>query len=168
MLTYESIRQVVNKEKKDIKLTQLPQEFFNQARAYLEKKRRMKNREDAWELTAAKRILQDLVEIRERKIVTLALYSVRTGEKPENLTPEETSLLESVSGIIKDWQAKKKSLLKAKDEPKTLVAAVEAVPQFMGTDMRTYGPFEPGDMATVPSDAAKLLIDSGIARQLKI
>ena len=49
MLTYEAIRNAMLEEKKSNKLTELPENFFQEALVYLESKEKMKEtKEDAW------------------------------------------------------------------------------------------------------------------------
>ena len=83
MLTYESLRELVNKEKKEQKLIELPERFFSDAKTYLDNKSKLsKGNEDLWELDNSKRMLQDLIDSRESKLVKLALVFVRAGVTP--------------------------------------------------------------------------------------
>jgi DNA replication initiation complex subunit (GINS family) len=41
------------------------------------------------------------------------------------------------------------------------------VPEFMGTDLEAYGPFEEGDQAEVPEDNAEILENRGNAEVIK-
>ena len=43
---------------------------------------------------------------------------------------------------------------------------VKEVPALVGADMMTYGPFYPEDIATLPSENARILIKQGIAIQV--
>jgi len=168
MLTYESIRDAVNKEKSSTGLTPLPADFFTSAKTYLDKKSKMRTREDMWEYDQAKRRMQDLVEIREKKILMGALYYVRSEVKPENLTEDEYNFLKSLADIIKDWQGKKKGMLEAAVEPRSVVSFLEEVPVFVGIDMKSYGPFRPGDISTLPNENADLLAKKGAARIVEL
>jgi DNA replication initiation complex subunit (GINS family) len=168
MLTYESIRDAVNKEKSSPGLTPLPADFFTSAKAYLDKKSKMRTKEDMWEYDQARRRMQDLVEIREKKILMGALYYVRSGVKPENLTEDEYNFLKSLADIIKEWQEKKKGMLEAKVEPATVASFTEDVPLFVGIDMKRYGPFRPGDISTLPKENAELLAKKGAARIVEL
>ncbi len=168
MLTYEAIRNAMLEEKKSTKLTELPENFFQEALVYLESKEKMKeNKEDAWELESAKRLLQDILEIRERKIVNLALYHVRSGIVPGNLMPEEKEFFDAVVKSIREFQERKKEILFGKKKKTRIVALLEDTPEFVGVDMKTYGPFKRGDIATLPEENAKLLLEKGLAREIK-
>lgn len=167
MLTYETIRKIVSDEKMNTKLSELPDNFFRQVRTYLEKKAEInKDKEDRWELDSAMRVLQDLLEIRERKLLTLALYYVRSGVTPENMTLEENELFNSLVMNIKEFQAKRKSIMSGEEEKKKLIAMLSDLPEFIGKDMKNYGPFVRGDVATLPEENARLLIEKGIAKEI--
>jgi len=168
MLTYEMLMGILGKEKTSNKLVDLPADFFALARAYLDKKEKLKTKADSWELDSAKRILQDLVELRERKILNHALFFVRSGIKPENMAEEELQFFNRLVDVIQGWQESKKKLLEAKREPKKIVAMLSAVERFVGIDMKTYGPFKPGDISTLPKENAELLINKGLAKELRI
>lgn len=168
MLTFEAIRNVVTKEKSTTKLTELPTDFFPQARIYLDKKTKMKRNDDDWELNSANTLLKDLAEIRERKIIEAAQNFVHSGANPDTMTQEESWLFETLSGTIKDWQEKKKEMLKAERDPVLVLAVLENIPRFVGLNMREYGPFAQGDITTLPKDCGKLLMDKGFAREMRI
>lgn len=48
----------------------------------------------------------------------------------------------------------------------TILRFLQPVPEFIGSDMRTYGPFQPEDVATVPAINAKNLVRSGHALEI--
>lgn len=51
------------------------------------------------------------------------------------------------------------------EEGFTKIEIQEEVPEFMGTDLETYGPFEEGDTATIPEENAEILINRGNAEE---
>jgi len=169
MLTYEAIRKIVVEERASQKLVALPDDFFSKVNEYLKRKQQIADtKEDSWELASAKRVLQDLLEIRERKILNLALYSIRSGTDPKNMIPEEREFFEKISAHMKEFQSSKKGLIEGRTEKTESLAFLEDVPAFVGTDMQTYGPFKKGDVATLPESAAKILVDKNAARLMRI
>lgn len=169
MLTYETIRKTAKEEKESTKLVKLPEDFFAQVREYLDKKEEMsKEKNNTWEVQSARRVLEDLLESRERKIVTLALYSVRSGMAPENLTPEEKDFFESVKGGIIQFRKKRKDVMeKGNGEGKKLVVIKEDLPEFVSLDLHTYGPYQKGDMVTLPGESVKLLLEKKAAERIE-
>ncbi|MFB6100567.1 MAG: hypothetical protein ABEK16_04810 [Candidatus Nanohalobium sp.] len=47
-----------------------------------------------------------------------------------------------------------------------IVEITSEVPEFMGTDLEAYGPFEEGEEAEIPEDNAEILVNRGNAEQL--
>jgi len=169
MLTYEAISRVVAQERNAKTLTKLPDEFFEDAKLYIDSKSKVSGaKEDAWELDNAKRLLQDMMEIRERKILTLALYFVRSGVSPDNMAREEADFFNSVVAALKDFQSAKKLMIEGKPENRWLLAMLADVPEFLDLKLRKYGPYKQGDIATVPEENARLLVDSGVARKMEV
>ena len=51
------------------------------------------------------------------------------------------------------------------DSDYVIVKIKKSVPEFMGTDLETYGPFEEGDEAEIPRENAEILINRGNAEE---
>ena len=49
-----------------------------------------------------------------------------------------------------------------------VVRFLQAVPAIMGIDMKTYGPFKPEDVVSLPVENAENLIRRGIAKEVEI
>ncbi len=162
MLTYESIRKILDEEKATGRLTSIPERFFVDAASYLEKK--AKTTEEEWKLDSANRRLNDIIEMRERKIINSAVNAVKANVSLDNLTPEERKFFDTLVGLIKSYrQSVQKSMEpKEAEEP---VAVLKDIEEFVGTNLRNYGPFKLGDVATVPKPIAELLISKGVAEK---
>jgi DNA replication initiation complex subunit (GINS family) len=52
------------------------------------------------------------------------------------------------------------------EEGYEVVEITSDVPEFMGTDLEAYGPFEEGEQAEIPEDNAEILVNRGNAEQL--
>jgi DNA replication initiation complex subunit (GINS family) len=42
------------------------------------------------------------------------------------------------------------------------------VPAIIGSDMKTYGPFEAEDIASLPAENAKILVKQGLAEKVEV
>jgi len=170
MITYEGIRKILADEKKATKPVSLPDVFFEKVKSYLDNKSKVtEKKENIWEVESARRLLQDLFEIRERKILTLALYSVRSGITAENLTEKEKEFFEKLVRNIKDFQESRKSIMASDEEgEKEAIAILKDVPEFVATNMKPYGPFKEGEVVSVPKDACEVLIKRGDARKIEV
>ena len=150
MLTFEALRSFSDEEMKSPGLSKLPQDFYSQAHSYLEGKEKI-----GAEFETARNLLQDIREKRERKVLLAALYFVRSGVQPANLLGEERHLFEKVSQVLKELKGSQKN-------PE--IEFLQPLPAFVGPDMKTYGPFKPGDKASLPEDLASLLISKNAAK----
>lgn len=53
------------------------------------------------------------------------------------------------------------------DDGYNIVQITSSVPEFMGTDLEAYGPFDEGDEAEIPEDNAEILVNRGNAEVVK-
>ena len=168
MLTYDTLSRIVSQERASKTLTKLPDEFFEDAKLYIDNKSKVGSKDDPWEIDNAKRLLQDLMEMRERKVLTLALYYVRSGVSPNNMLADELDFFNSVASALKSFQSRKKEMVEGKPENRWLLAMQEDVPEFLDLKLRKHGPYKKGDVATVSEEHAKLLVAKGMARKMEV
>ena len=171
MLTYDALRKLVADERAGTKLLPLPEDFFEQVQRYVKLKEQAAGpgggrADELWELDAAKRALSDLLEVRERKLVGAALSFVRTGGQPGSVLPHELALFSALAEGIKEFRGVQQRLLEP-GEARSVVAFLQDVPAFAGSDLKSYGPYKAGDIATVPAEMAKALVTGKAAQELK-
>ncbi len=170
MITFELIRKIQRDEQNNPKLTKLPENFYEKVNAYLQQKRKTDERRSGLELKNIERLVEDIFNRRERKILNLVLISARTEIPPENLIDEEKQLFESVVNLIKERRENtlNKLLEGKKEEMEAMIVFREEVPQFVGSDMNSYGPFKKGDIAKLPQENMKIMIEQGVAEEFKV
>jgi len=168
MLSYEALRKMVNEEKTNQKMIELPDGFFEEVTTYLENKRRMsETKEDSWEYDSAKRLLQDLLDKRESKIVNLALFHIRSGADPGKLGKEEREFFDYIVSGIRSFRKNMKESVEGEMEPMLTIGFLADAPEFVGMDERNYGPFRKGDVVNIPKDNANLFVTKGLARPIQ-
>ena len=169
MLTDETIRRIFEEEKNSQGLTKLPDDFFNQVRDYLDKKSKLiRDESDQWSIDSIKRRLRTIFERRERKILNSAHGFIDSDVMPENMTPEESEFFQKVVECLKGFQDEREKGFEQQKEPLVLVTILEDVQRFVGINLRNYGPFRKGDVATIPEPNADLLIKKGLAEKTEI
>jgi DNA replication initiation complex subunit (GINS family) len=169
MLTYDSLSRVVAQERNSKTLTKLPDDFFNDAKLYIESKSKVSGaKEDAWEIDNAKRLLSDMLEMRERKIMTLAIYFVRSGVTPGNLAAEENDFFAAMVAGLRQFADRKKLMVEGRPESRWTLAMLADIPQFLDTSLRKCGPYRKGDVATLSEEHARLLVEKGMAKRMEI
>jgi len=178
---YELLTTLWKREKESEELVKLPEDFGRRVQEYIgsvkhhlkvSDKQSLSFELKRAELEAVTSLLNELFELRLRKILNLVLQE----RSPENLFDFESriylNLLESVkeyrrrigelmvSVAYRDWREVKSSL--------TPVYFLKEHDRIIGSDRKTYGPFKPGDIAVLPSDNAKVLEIKNIARILRV
>ncbi len=169
MLTDETIRRIFEEERDNPGLTKLPDDFFEKVREYLEKKSKIiRDESDQWALDSIKRRLRTIFERRERKILNFVHGFIDSGVLPENLTPEERKFFERVVNCVKDFQKEREEGFEKEEEKLVLLTFADDVQKFVGINLRNYGPFRKGDVATVPEPNAELLVKKGLAERMEV
>ncbi len=170
-ITFELIRKIQREEQRLPKLARLPENFFDAIAAYLDHKRSLVSNDDRkefLEIKGVERLVEDIVNRRERKILNAAIINVRTRITPENLTQEEKIFYSSLVGLIRGRRdGMLKSIIAGEKKEPSLIIFKEDVPEFIGSDMKTYGPFKKGDTASLPEDNAKVLMEKDAIEEFK-
>ncbi len=168
MLTDETIRKIFDEERNSPGLTNLPDDFFEQLREYLEKKRKMTRDEtDQWAMEAVKRRLDTIFARRERKILNAAHGFIDSAVIPENMTNEERAFFERIVACVNGYRKDREGKLEKQEEKLALVTLLGEIPRFVGINMKGYGPFNKGDVATLPELNAELLVKKGLAEKIE-
>jgi DNA replication factor GINS len=214
-VTYETLFEILRNEKTKEDLQKLHDTFFQDVVSYLnEKQSSINEKKEQQSLFGSdekeklihqigniKRILRDIYERREKKIISMALNKSRFTSNiidTSALLNEEklfydltVSLLDNQRDRILNMMLNGKipeekkievsnstssnfesadSLVEKKIEAQTsakLIRFLAAVPQFIGGDMREYGPYEEEDIAKIPVEIADVLIQKERAEEIK-
>ena len=195
LITYETIRNAHRAEKEE-ELQKLPVGFFDSVRNWFSHKEKLKDTTSLLEVENAKKLLEDIINRRERKIVLSALRTVRGELPPASLTDDERKFFDQIVNILKAFgnemnekfrsyadvveekvEEAKKSIEELRPEEKIenkfikpngklLVKALVDLPRFVGSNMESYGPLKTGDVIYVPEDVGKLLITRKVAENI--
>lgn len=135
------------------------------------------------EMQNAQRMAQDLILTRYRKIAKLFVAGRRVPT--DSLTIEETTLYGNVlppaeaynkfvAGILAGRRVKLEELgaFTPNEAPVVKVRMtlrfLRPVPCIIGSDMKTYGPFQVEDVASVPVENGRILIKQGLAKAVEV
>ena len=170
-ITFELIRKIQLDEQKLPTLTRLPTNFFNAVSNYLEQTKQIIDSDDrkgSLEMKSIERLVEDIFNRRERKILNATIIAARSGLPPENLGEEERPFYNSIVALIRNRRTDLlKILLTGKhEETAPMVIFKEDTPEFVGIDEQAYGPFKKGDTAKVPEENMKILLERGIVEEL--
>ena len=206
-ITYETLFELLKREKDTADLQKLEPTFFDNFVEYLNEKKDMMNKDDALfsydekkkvekQIDNARRLIKEIYERREKKILNIALIKSRTKSHvidTSALLDNEKKFLGDVEKILNAYRetviynvmdGKQLSQIKhqekeakeeintasgAEKETKTtkLVRFLYPVPKFVGTELEEYGPFAEEDIANLPAEIADLLVGKGKVEEIK-
>jgi DNA replication factor GINS len=179
---YNKLYEAWRKEKESSEIQKLSKTFYIELANYMKRireegrmldKKTTKARLMEREFENAKRLARELVKLRYDK----ALQNAASGKSMpgETLTEEEGKLhaeilplAESYKHFLKDILRGRVSQVEKEEKPKQLlVRFLQEIPAIVGSDMKTYGPFKPEDIATLPSENARVLIKRAAAVEIE-
>jgi DNA replication initiation complex subunit (GINS family) len=206
IITYETLFDLLKREKDRVELQRLEPEFFVNVLAYLREKRQFASNQDATsydermkshrELDNIRKLIKELYDRREKKIVLLALDQSRTKSNLvdfSHMLKEERELFEQLMKILDGFRegilsnifneqlpaiytalGEKRTVLPQETsqpttettKPTTLVRFLHAVPKFVGPELDEYGPFSEDDIASLPREVAEVLLGKGRAEEI--
>lgn len=192
-LTFSDLRKIQKQEKRQEELSDLDDNFLLKVSQYLERKQGVDERE----YKNAKRVLDKIIGLRQDKIVKNAKISVKSDVKSSNLNllPREqefyrevknkfNSFSDKIDDVVdqdpSDVEEMETEEIQPDHEPEEeeeesrqiedgyeLVKIISDVPEFMGTDLESYGPFDEGEEVELPEENADILVNRGSAEKVE-
>lgn len=190
-LTFSDLRKIQKQEKRQEKLSDLDDNFLLKVSEYLERKQDV----DGREYKNAKRVLDKIIGLRQDKIVKNAKISVKSDVKSSklNLLPREQEFYRDVKRKFNTFSEEIEQVVEqspsnietveTEPEPEPdpepeedeedqvedgyeIVKITSNVPEFMGTDLESYGPFDEGEEVELPEENADILVNRGSAEKV--
>ncbi len=208
VLTYETLYELLRREKSRDELQKLDERFFRDILTYLREKQQAYDdnltKNDIFsqserdklhiQITNIKKILKDLYDIRERKIINMSINKSRTNSHivdTANLLAQEQVMFASLHSVLTQYRSGILHRLLEQREPDILpivlplpdekeeipmpaeqhgikkIKVLEAIEQFYGEELEQYGPYQPDEEASLPEQLADILISQGKATELQ-
>lgn len=179
MITYNDIYEAARKERYSEQLQKLPKKFIEEVSNYLKEKKELASKqEDVFsdviiktqkQLENAVTLFKELMLRRRKKIFNLVLIAAETGiskQDFDNMLSFEKELFDEMMKSINISDKKLTESLngeKEKQKKYEMVVFKKDVEEFVGLDGQTIGAFEKGQIANLPLEIAKILVDAGKA-----
>lgn len=179
---YDELYEAWKKEKESVEIQKLSRNFYARLADYVKKIREESRMLDEKttkaklmkrELKNVKIMVEELVRLRYEKALKKAVAGESVprevlAEGEEKLHGQIFPLAESYQAFLKDVLQGRLSRPEKEEKPKRmLVRFVQEIPAIVGSDMKTYGPFKPEDIATLPTENARILIKQGVAVEVE-
>ncbi len=100
VLTFEELRTVQKRGRNNDSLQELGPEFLDRIARYLKLKRSLGDRLSSKEYENAVRVISDILELRERKLIRLAALAAKTKIPIKNVSDSEKEFLKSLKMIF--------------------------------------------------------------------
>jgi len=179
MITYNDIYEYSRKERYSEQLQQLPKNFIDEVADYLKEKKGIASKENdvfsdviiktKKQVENATTLFKELMLRRRKKLLNLVLVAAEVGiskQDFDNMLPYERALFEEIMKCIDFSDKRLNENLNGKreeDVKNRLIVFITNVEEFLGLDGEKFGPFEKGQIANLPKEIAKILIDDGKA-----
>jgi DNA replication initiation complex subunit (GINS family) len=187
--TYEDIYELFRNEQYSSDLQTLTSTDLKRIKLYFEEKNdETKNQDQSLnlfsthnrakiqvELSNATRVVKDMLERRERKVISRAVFNSRSNDSmrdTSNMLNAEEQLYDTLINLLR---VSRKSILETIDNdgvsPNSLKSestklesiyyALSDIPEFFGPKMNKLGPFKLGDEVSVPHEISEILLTQG-------
>ena len=192
-ITYKTLRRIQQAEQTASGLTKIDATFYRDVATYVKtieqsietEKNPLKLKLFSDEISNTKKIISNIYELREKKIVHTALSTVRSGTPDlKNFLEVEKRLFDS---LVEQIRSSRQEVFEGHKEhspttnppsqpaepsparePNTnpVVRVIEDTPEFIGTDEKTYA-LRKEDVLSLPSETAGPLLKKGVVKQVK-
>jgi len=179
MITYNDIYEAARKERYSEQLQPLPKKFVLDVSDYLKDKKQLALKEDdsfsdmiaktKKQLENANTLFKELIIRRRKKILKLVLIAAETGiskQDFENMLDFEKTLFEEFMKCVDASDKKLNEQLKGKRQESLkngLILFLKDVEELVDLEGKKIGPFTRGQMANLPKEISKILVDDGKA-----
>ena len=200
IITYEKLYDLLRTEKYKKELQKIDSSVYIKIVKYIEEKKSILNSQENKDSIFASQgvaktkrqidntrlILKELYERRESKIIQIALFAARTGERlqdTDSLLGIEMQFYNNLVDLFKHYKRgildnmldskmpniEFANIVPEKKEEKVgmTVKFLQPVAKFIGDDMQIYGPYEPEDVAALPEKVSEILIKNNRAAAIR-
>ena len=199
LITNEKLYEILRKEKTKSELQEIDPEFFNLVKSYIKEKRSITQAQKEKisifskfdientkkQLETTRKLLTELFEKRQQKIIQLASICSRTNPENNDIgtnIPSEKLLFSKILEILTEDRINNLLILtdpdqipkKTKDinitneeQKNKLLRITNPIPRFVGLDQEIYGPYDEEEVANLPQDIARVLISNKRAEEIK-
>lgn len=183
---YSSLYEAWLKEKTNAEMQELPSDFYERLADYIARIRResrmldstsVKSKLISRELKNVRKLTEELLQTRLQKAIDTRPHDLHMGEglvsgereiflrMKDSFNDSQTLLKHVLHGTNK--KRKEKTRERKESSSRSMVRFTKGIPEFVGVDLKSYGPFEAEDVATLPKESAKVLMQQRIVEEVE-
>jgi DNA replication initiation complex subunit (GINS family) len=178
MITYNDIYEALRKEKYSETLQPLNKKFVSEVSDYLKEKKEVADKkEDMFsdaivkskkQLENAISMFKELMMRRKKKLLNLAFIARETGISKrdfENMLDLEKDMFDKIVKSMEQADKSMEDFMNGKEEKANNQIAMfkTNVEEFLDMNGEKIGPFDKGEVANLPEQIVKILVDAGKA-----
>ena len=182
MITYNEIYESLRKEKYSEQIQPLQKNFISEVTEYLQEKKQLSNKEEDLfsdaviktkkQFENAILIFKELMLRRKKKILNMAFIAAETGISKkdfDNILEFEKEMFEQIMHTMESTDKSVMRMLNNEahvENGNYIVSFKEDIEEFLGLEGEKLGPFGKGEIANLPEQIAKILIEAGRAEMI--
>lgn len=180
---YNELYTIWKREIESIELEKLPSDFYLRLAAYarkLQEESRMLDRRTTKasllkrEMRNVKFMVRDLIRTRHAKFFRKAINDEKVS--PDTLTAEEEKIYSQILSSAEAYNDFIVNVLRGytptssmdKKHKRVVLRFLRDIPAIVGVDLKPYGSFKVEDIATLPIENAKVLVNQGLAEKVEV
>lgn len=176
----EELVRIYQEEKRSRELVEVPDDFYQSVGRYISRLKAETSRSDAVRRVLLEEELRSVVfmvqEIYFTRLVK-AMAAVVRGQAPAPLMERERYAFNEIRQILEKFQAE---MMQPVISGKVEVAVPERITntlcillfdfkdKIVGIDLKSYGPFAKGEIASLPALNAEIMVKHGLARKITV
>jgi len=177
--SYDDVKQVWLAEKTSRELVEIPEEFYQNVAKYVAQMNLELKRSEPLRGELLQEELQNVFQMVQEIYLSRTLKTideVAQGKLPDTLLERERyafneirqSLKKLCAELIPPTITESAELAAPREITNVLLIMQAEVPTIVGDDLRQYGPFKKGEIASLPRRSAELMVKHGLARKIEV
>jgi len=177
--SYDDVKQVWLAEKTSRELMEIPEEFYQNVAKYVAQLNLELKRSEPLRGELLQEELQNVFQMVQEIYLSRTLKTideVAQGKLPDTLLERERyafneirqSLEKLCAELIPPTITESAELAAPREITNVLLIMQAEVPTIVGDDLRQYGPFKKGEIASLPRRSAELMVKHGLARKIEV
>jgi len=177
--SYDDVKQVWLAEKTSRELMEIPEEFYQNVAKYVAQLNLELKRSEPLRGELLQEELQNVFQMVQEIYLSRTLKTideVAQGKLPDTLLERERyafneirqSLKKLCAELIPPTITESAELAAPREITNVLLIMQAEVPTIVGDDLRQYGPFKKGEIASLPKRSAELMMKHGLARKIEV
>ena len=176
-ISFDGVERVWLVEKTSPELAQLGEEFYPEVARYVASL--------GSELCSSKGLRAELLRAELRNVLRMVqeIHSLRVlkameeevkGRRPTGLVESESRAFEGVRKTLEKLYEElvapvieRKEIPSPREPELEMLITLGGIPEIIGEDLKGYGPFEAGEIISLPKRSAELLVKRGFARRIE-